>query len=243
MGNVIANESSSNNLISIILPIYNEEEIIEELLENITGDLNYSKLKYEIIICENGSTDGTCDKLKEISNGNNSIKLLSLDSPSYGGAIKYGISEATGDFAFIINADLWNINFVNKSLFYLKKGSDIVIGSKTLKNSRDLRPFIRRFITKLFSIYLRLFFKYKGTDTHGLKGFKLDSVKGIAKRCKTVYELFDTELVLIAQADGLKIKEIPVEIKEERPAKVKILLRIPKTLKELYYLHKSLKRV
>lgn len=230
----------NNNIVNIILPIHNESKILDNLINNICNDLNPLKLDYKIIICENGSTDNTLAKVKRITKKNKSTKLLTMDKASYGKAIKYGISRSNSNYTFIFNADLWDINFFKESLFYLNKNYDLVIGSKRLKKSQDYRPLFRQIITFIFNLYLKIFLNFEGTDTHGLKGFRTCKIKKIAAKCKTTDELFDTELVLLAQKYELKIKEIPIKIFEKRPHRTKLLSRIPKTLKELYIMHKRL---
>lgn len=215
---------------SIIIPVYNEAEAlipsIEALVQQIHAHL--PGLKYELILCENGSTDNTAAIAAQLAQTWPQIRVEHLPVASYGQALRHGIHTSTGDKVVIFNADFWDVNFLFQSLPLLQQ-YDIVIGSKNLKGSHDKRPIHRRAITIVFNWFLRVLFGFQGTDTHGLKAMQSNAAKFLTAQCETNAEIFDTELVLRGQMNKMRITEIPISVKEQRPSRYGLLKRVPKT--------------
>jgi len=235
-----------NKKISIVIPVYNEGPILKKEINNLFQEIShklpseYNNL--ELILVENGSTDNTLEIAKKLASQFAQIKIAVLDNPSYGKAIKYGVSIASTKYIAICNIDFWDINFLKQGVDLITKNSaDIVVASKTLKDSRDKRNFIRRLITKGFNLFLKLCFHYQGTDTHGLKVFDRKKLIPIIDECITEEEVFDTEFIIRAQYKGLKIKELPITVVEKRKSTYGILKRICPTIKDLFIIKKSLK--
>lgn len=235
-----------NKKISIIIPIYNEGLILEEeinnLLQKISHKLPPEYNDLELILVENGSTDNTLEITKKLASQFSQIKIATLNTPSYGKAVKRGVSIASAKYVAICNIDFWDIDFLKQGLdLIIKNSADIVVASKTLKASRDKRNFIRRLITKGFNLFLKLCFHYQGTDTHGLKVFDRKKLTPIINECVTEEEIFDTEFIIRAQYKGLKIKELPITVVEKRKSTYGILKRVCPTIKDLFIIKKSLK--
>ena len=208
-------------MLSIVIPIHNEELILESEMSAMNTALkqNLPDLNYEVLLVENGSRDRTLEIAQQISNTMPEVRVVSLASASYGGAVKEGILRAGGDLIAILNIDFWDIEFIKKALDILAYDKyDIVLGSKTMGGAKDLRPWTRRWITAGLNAILHLVFNFKGTDTHGMKMFSREKVAPIAGQCLTEREIFDTEMILRAQYQGLKTKEVPVICVEKRPS-------------------------
>ena len=235
-----------NKKISIIIPIYNEESILEQEVINLFQEISY-KLSpqysdLELVLIENGSTDSTLEIAEKLASQFSQIKIAVLDNPGYGKAVKHGISVASTEYVAICNIDFWDINFLKQGLdLIIKDNADIVVASKTLKTSHDKRNFIRRMINKGFNLFLKFYFHYQGSDTHGLKVFDRKKLTSIINECVTDRELFDTEFMIRAQYENLKIKELPITIVERRKTSYGILKRVYPTIKDLFIIKKSLK--
>jgi len=235
-----------NKKISIVIPIYNEELILEKEINNLFQEISHKlPLEYndlELILVENGSTDNTLEIAERLASQFSQIKIAVLDNPSYGKAVKHGVSIASTKYVAICNIDFWNINFLKQGIdSIIKNNDDIVVASKTLKTSYDKRNFIRRLITKGFNLFLKFCFHYQGSDTHGLKVFDRKKLTPIIDDCVTERELFDTEFMIRAQYKNLRIKELPITIVERRKTVHGILKRIYPTIKDIFIIKKSLK--
>lgn len=226
-------------ILSIVLPAYNEEELIVKTLKDITSGLSKFEIGAEILVCENGSTDKTYNLVSKMATKNNLIRLFHQEKPSYGKALKLGIEKAKAEKVIIFNVDFYDLKFAKKAVKLLDQ-FDVVIGSKNLPQSHDLRPITRKLITKIFNLFLKIAFKFSGTDTHGLKAFRKSKVGQILNKCQTTGEIFDTELVLRAQRKGLKFTEVPVKAEEVRQSRYSLISRIPKTFLDIISLAKAL---
>lgn len=226
--------------VSVIVPLYNEEEILVSLVTTFIETFQRYPFGIEFLLCENGSRDQTRAIAARLAEDHANVRLISIDEPSYGGALRSGIELAHGDLVVIFNADLWCVSFFQEALALLESGADIVIGSKRLVAANDHRPLTRRLITASFNRFLNVVFGFRGSDTHGMKALRRSRTREIIERCRTSKEVFDTEIVLRAQRAGLRICEIPTEVFDMRPARLSLIQRIPSTLKDLWTIWKTL---
>lgn len=202
--------------LSIILPARNEELLIKDTLADIISFLTKRKiLNYEILVIINGSQDKTKAIVKVLSDKNKNIKILTSDV-GYGKALRLGLRKSKGEYVVIFNVDFYDlkmIDFVNIDLY----GKDFIIGSKMAHWSEDKRSVGRKAISTLFNLYLKVFYKFKGSDTHGIKILRRRVIEKILPKCTTNSGIFDTEFVLRSQYAGFKFADFPVTIVEKRP--------------------------
>jgi glycosyltransferase involved in cell wall biosynthesis len=226
-------------LISVVVPVHNEEALLAELVQGITSGLAADYPDHELILCENGSADQTLTLAQALAAQDSRIVVLTSPQASYGAAIQGGILHSRGDRVVVFNADLWDLDFLRQSVALLDT-YDMVVASKRHRDSHDRRPFNRRLITWSFNLALRLLFGFTGTDTHGMKAFRRARIAPIAARCITNREIFDTELILRGQRAGLTTVEVPVTVEETRPSRYSPMSRLPRTLNDLWRLYVDL---
>ncbi|HJP39513.1 MAG TPA: glycosyltransferase [Gammaproteobacteria bacterium] len=224
--------------VSIVIPVYNEEDILRRSVCDLVNGCDAHDIPYELVLCENGSTDRTVEIAEKLCEELAPVRLLRYPEPNYGGALNAGIQSARGENIICFEIDFYDIPFFEISNVMLKK-YDAVIGSKRSPGARDRRPWIRRLITWGFNTFLRIFYGFKGTDTHGIKAFRAAPAKRIAAGCQTGRDIFTTELVIRMERADLRMCEIPLEIVEIRPAPINIMKRVPGTLKNLWRLWKA----
>ena len=218
--------------LSILIPIYNEAEILERAVRELTAELAKQPWTYEIILCENGSRDATREIGAALAAELPGVQILSYHEPNYGGALREGMRKAQGELLICFEIDFWGVDFVAQALPRLAH-DDIVIGSKRAHGAQDNRPFVRRLATRVFNLLLHVLLGFKVTDTHGLKALRRQSVADIIEACETDRDVFVTELIVRAQYQGLAISEIPIAVHEIRPAPINIYRRVPKALKQV----------
>ena len=232
---VCRNRMSSNQIrLSILVPVLNEEILLEQALQDIYQGLceRFEAGTFELYLCENGSTDSSLEIAEQFSSTRPEMRVEHLPMPSYGNALRHGISYARGQNLVIFNVDHWDMTFLDKALISLKT-CDFVIGSKIAEGAKDNRPFLRRLITVSFNLLLRVIFGFRGTDTHGIKAMDTRWAIKLTQECVTSREMFDTEIVLRAQNAGLTICEIGVDVSEKRPSRYGLLRRVPTTMVDL----------
>jgi glycosyltransferase involved in cell wall biosynthesis len=238
----MSSETPPRPAISILIPIYNEEKILEESVRDILQGADAFGIPYELVLCENGSRDRTVEVGERLCREFPQLRLLRCPVPDYGEALILGIREARGEAIVCFEIDFYDIHFIEQAHVLLKK-YDAVIGSKRAVGARDRRPLIRRLITWGFNTFLRITFGFTGTDTHGIKAFRAAPVRPLVDACRTRRDVFTTELVIRIERAGLWRCELPLEIEEKRPAPVNILRRVPGTLKNLWRLWRATRKI
>ena len=227
---------------SVIVPVHNEIGVLRASVERLLEEFRQRGASFELILCENGSTDGTAALADALAREHPEIRTEHLPTPNYGVALRHAMTICRAETVMLFNVDFWNMAFVQEALRRLTE-ADLVIGSKALPASRDERPRIRRLITRRFNQLLRWVFRFRGTDTHGMKVFRRAPVEPLIARCVTDHFIFDTELVLRAQRQGLRIVEIPVFIRELRqPSYRSLARRSPQVVWNLAKLWVALRR-
>ncbi len=220
-------------MISIVIPVYNEARVVREAALDLCRKLDELGWDYELLLSENGSTDGTQRVLEELAAQQHRVRWLHGEEPNYGRALKRGILEARGEVVICDEIDLCDVHFYQRALPLLEQGADLVVGSKAMKGANDARPLVRRLATRVITLLLRATTGFRGTDTHGLKAFKRDRLVDVARACVVDRDLFASELVIRAQRMGRDVREIPIALQENRPPSTKLLRRVPRVLKGL----------
>lgn len=221
--------------LSIIIPIFNEASYLESYLSDLTSQLEKSKLNYEVILSENGSKDQTLDIAKRISSKKPKVKVITTQTANYGNAVKRAFLVATGDYLVLFDLDYYDVNFLLKSVPLLKT-LDAVVGAKKGADSKDHRSFMRRLVTRGFTLLLKIFFNMKISDTHGIKILNRKRFLPLIKKCHFTKEIFDTELLIRGEYEHLKIGEIGVVVKEKRTSRTSIIKRSIRTIQDLFKL-------
>ena len=220
--------------LTVVIPVYNEERILPSALAELTAGLDARKLDYEVLLAENGSTDGTQALLERMTAANSRLRWFHCTTPNYGAALKQGMLDARGELVFCDEIDLCDLRFYDRALELLgDPGLDMVVGSKAARGAVDRRPLIRRVATRVHNGLLRLLLGFQGTDTHGLKAFVREALLPIALECVVERDVFASEFVIRAYRAGLRVREIPVRVLEKRTPSINLARRVPNVLKSL----------
>jgi len=223
--------------VSIILPARNEEQLIKKTLCDLENFLKRKHWSYEILVVINGSLDSTEAIVRRISAKNKNIKVLS-SLPGYGYALRKGLKCAVGKFITIFNVDFYDLKLLEFCDIDLL-GKDAILGSKSSYWSVDKRPLQRKIMSWMLNMFLRTYFGFLGSDTHGIKIIRGKIAKKILKKCKTYGGIFDTEFVLRLQHGKFKIMDFPVNIVELR--KPRFVNRVLETPLDMFRLVRALK--
>ncbi len=219
--------------LSIIIPNYNEEAILDVAVRSLAARVERLGLSHEIILAENGSRDDTPALARALAEDLPTVRVLHIDQPNYGRALRRGIEQARGRYVVCDEIDLGNVRFYEAALVLLDEGVDLVVGSKRHPQSVDARPWIRRSGTKVINGLLRVSLGFSGSDTHGLKAFRRAALMPVVATCMVEFDLFASELVIRAERAGLNLREIPLKLREIRPPSVGLARRVPRVLSNL----------
>jgi glycosyltransferase involved in cell wall biosynthesis len=220
--------------VSFVIPVYNEEKILEESVTTLCDALRGLGWSFEIILAENGSRDATPAIGEQLGERYPEVAMLRHPEPNYGGALRAGILRARGRFVICEEIDLCDIAFHERAIGLLRDGdADMVVGSKAMRGADDTRPIGRRVATRVYNGMLRVAVGFRGTDTHGLKAFVRDAVTPVVRACVVEHDVFASELVVRAHRRGLRVLEIPVDVREKRAPSIGLLRRVPKVIRHV----------
>ncbi|HLU68371.1 MAG TPA: glycosyltransferase family 2 protein [Kofleriaceae bacterium] len=221
-------------LVSIVIPVYNEEGILHEATSGLCAALDEVGWSYEVLLAENGSSDHTVELGQALADELPGVTLFSVPEPNYGRALREGILRARGEFVICDEIDLCDVDFHRRAMELLQHGhAEMVVGSKAMKGASDARPLVRRAATRVINGMLRVAVDFRGTDTHGLKAFRRERLLPIVHQCVIDRDLFASELVVRAGRGGIEIVEIPVRVQEKRRPAINLVRRVPNVLKNL----------
>jgi len=214
-------------MFSIILPAYNEADKIESSIQKLIQVLKSKKINFEIIIAEDGSTDGTDRIAERLAKEKKFIKHLHSDKRlGRGLALKNCEKIVEGNYPTYMDVDLAP-RFGERLSDVLKnfeQGFDIVIGSRYHELSKTERSFGRKVASKIYNFLQKVLFGIPIEDLQcGFKSFRKNIFIDMNKEVEANGWFWDTEILIRSFLKGYKIKEIPVEWKEGKQTKVKII--------------------
>ena len=228
--------------VSIVIPIFNEVEILERALKELAERLELLDWNYEIVLAENGSNDGTYELAERLESASRRVRVVHTAEPNYGSALKQGISVARAPVVFCDEIDLCDTDFHARALALLAaNNADLIVGSKVAGGAHDRRPLVRRLGTLAYTTLLRAFFGFRGTDTHGPKAFRRERLLPIVDSCVVDRDVFASELVIRAARTNLRVVELPIRVAEKRPPSIHLWRRIPHVLSRLWRLNRALR--
>jgi len=200
---------------SIVLPAYNESERIAASLEKIFAHIARSGWKAEVIVVDDGSSDGTAQIVTRYAAQYPNLRLFqNPGNHGKGYSVRNGMLHARGDILLFSDADLSSpIGEADKLFAVIAGGADIAMGSRWLKSEMQIRrqPLYRQILGRIFNLALRVLLGLNFKDTQcGFKAFA-------RRAAHTVFPLqqierwgFDPELLYLARKHHLTVAEVPV---------------------------------
>ena len=224
--------------LSVVIPIHNEAAFLPTAIPGLLEEMGRVGEEWELLLIENGSTDGTADLARDLlAEATSPWTVVEMPSPDYGDALAHGMGIASGDHIVMFDIDYYSGPFVTAAL---DSNADVVIASKRAPGSDDQRSSFRRLGTWGFNLLLRTMLDSHVGDTHGMKVFRRSAIAHLLPNVVARKDLFDTELVIRAERDGASIVELPVVVEEQRDARSSYLSRVPRTVRGLLDMRRRL---
>lgn len=226
----------------IAIPAYNEADILEKNIIKLHDFLKKIKHNWRIIISNNASQDKTLEIAKKLAKKYKKVSFVSWKDRPKSLSIKRTWLKKEFDSYDIysyMDADLsTDIKHFPQLIEGVKQGYDIAIGSRIIK----ARSFLRAILSKGLLLILKIFFQIKIKDFQcGFKAINRKTRNEIIPKMKAVNHGFmDTEMLVVANHKGYKIKEIPVSWSDERKSKVRFVSDIIDTFKNILRIKKDL---
>lgn len=210
----------------VVVPVYNEERDVGKNIPTLYSFLkeNLSGYDWEILIADNASTDKTSKIAQKLSQ-KDGISYLRIDKKGRGRALKAAWSKLKSPLLAYMDVDLSSdLSYFPKLVAALEEGGDIAIGSRLAKGAKVYnRPLIREIMSRGYSFLFRIAFATRFRDAQcGFKAIKKPVWQTLAPFVADNEWFFDSELLIIAQKAGFKIKEIPISWKDDPNSTVKV---------------------
>lgn len=211
--------------LSIIIPAHNEALRLPATLEKVVAFLADQPYSAEVLVVENGSSDGTAEVAEAFAVGAGSVRVFREQRRGKGLAVRRGMLEARGEFRFLCDADLsMPIDEVNRFLPPALDGVDVAVGSREAPDSVVIDRPMRRFIGRVFNLIVRMLGLTTLRDTQcGFKCFRAAAARDVFALQRLEGMAFDAEVLFIARRRGYRIAEVPVTWQIDRDSRVRLL--------------------
>ena len=199
--------------LSVVMPCLNEAATVGICVKSAVDALERYGIRGEVIVADNGSTDGSQQIAREFG-----ARVVPVERLGYGSALQSGIAAARGQFVLMGDADdTYDFSQLNEFVAKLQEGFDLVMGNRFRgKILPGAMPALHRYLGNPVLTGLgRLFFKSPVGDFHcGLRAFRKDAIERLGLR--TLGMEFASEMVVKATAFGLRVTEIPTTLSPDR---------------------------
>jgi len=229
-------------MISLFIPIYNEEKIAEYNISQIYDKMSEFFSDFEIIVVNDNSNDNSEDILRSISKKNKRIKYVTFNNgPSRRENLAEAFKLAKGNIIAFMDMDIpVSLDSLKELIESVEGNYDLSTGSRYLDESKIKRTLLRHVISIIYNSFMKLYFRSKVKDHQcGFKAFKKEVIFNLIKELgydKTFKRgwFWDVELLIRAQRKGYNVYEFPVQWK----AGEKSTFNIKRELKMLPYIMK-----
>jgi glycosyltransferase AglD len=220
------NSPSKTVMVSVVLPAYNEAEKLEGAVEKISQALTANGFSYEIIIAEDGSTDGTAERAEELAQKYPYVRHIHREKRlGRGTALNNAFRQCNGEVLVYMDLDLATGLKSLKPLVeaITVEGYDFSTGSRMLPESKVERTLRRSISSKTYNFLVRHMLGSKLRDHQcGFKALRREPLLRLLDEVEATHWFWDTEIMVRAYRHGYRIKEIPVEWKSGKDTKVNL---------------------
>lgn len=230
--------------LSLVIPAYNESEIVLETIRTVTARLAELTEDYEVLIVDDGSTDGMGRLVRDC--GDPHVRLEGYTpNRGKGCAVRTGMLAAGGDIILCTDADLaYGVDVLAVMLDRFRSGeADLVIGSRRMGSEGYKNyPLLRILMSKCFGLLSHMISGLPYDTQCGLKGYRREAARAIFSRCTTDGFSFDFEVLMRADRLGLKVEQIPVSVINFRASKVNVVKDSARMFRDVFRIRRAVRR-
>ncbi len=225
--------------VDIVIPVLNEEDALAQCIRNINNFFSSRSNTYKIniLIADNGSHDSTLDIAIKLSEQYPNVTYIHLTQRGRGRALKAAWTKSEAHIVSYMDVDLsTDLQALPKLVDAISlEGYEVAVGSRLMKDSIVVnRSPKREFLSRSYSLLFRILFFTGFKDAQcGFKAISRKVVNDIIPHIQDNGWFFDTELLILSEKNGYKIKEIPVTWTDDPDTRVKIFKTAYEDLKGL----------
>ena len=214
-------------LVEIVIPVYNEQAILEKSVNTLRDYLiAHFPYRWRITIADNASIDETYAIGRKLQEQYSDVRISHLDQKGRGRALRHVWMDSDADVVSYMDVDLsTNLqSFLPLVAPIITGHSDLAIGSRLAKGARVTRQWKREIISRIYNLIIKFFFWNNFTDAQcGFKAGRASVIKEMLPVVQNQEWFFDTELLLLAEEQGKRIYEVPVDWIEDLDTRVRIV--------------------
>lgn len=210
--------------VTAIIPVYNDRESLVRALPVSVGILSTISPSFEIIVAEDGSTDGSAAIVEAFSRTESRVRLLHSDQrQGRGRALNRAILEAQGSIVCYFDVDLaTDMQHLPELIGAIRNGYDMATGSRLMPDSDIVRTGGREIASRSYNFLVRLFLSSTIFDHQcGFKAFNRERILTIIPTVRDTHWFWDTELLVRGQRKGCRVKEFAVRWRAGKGTTVK----------------------
>ncbi len=224
--------------LSVVIPVYNEEKRLGPPLEDVLAYLTRLGKPWEVVVVDDGSSDGTVALVRARAASEPRLRLVSLGkNRGKGAAVREGMLAAAGRIRLFRDADSSTpMDELPRFLAEFERGADVVIGSRRVTGATVVRhqPKLREWLGRGFTLLSRALLVWEVRDfTCGFKAFTGEAAEAVFSRQTLERWSFDGEILVIAHKLGLRIAQVGVRWTDEAGSKVRLLRDVVGSFREL----------
>ncbi len=212
--------------VDLVIPCYNEERVLAESVEKLkawcAGHLPY---RWRVVVADNASTDATLAVARRLADEDpDAVGVVHLDRKGRGRALKRAWLESNADAMCYMDVDLsTDLEMITPLLAgVLEEGRDVAYGSRVSRGSDVERSLKREVNSRGYIAFIKLLFWTKFADAQcGFKAITRDAAQQLLPHVQDGEWFFDTELLILAEKGGYRLKEVPVKWVEDPDSRVK----------------------
>lgn len=235
--------SKTDVLVEIVIPVYNEQAVLEKSVTTLRDYLtSYFPYRWRITVANNASTDNTLEVARRLADTYPDVRVVHLDQKGRGRALRAVWSNSDADIVSYMDVDLsTNLqSFLPLVAPIITGHSELAIGSRLAKGARVTRQWKREIISRIYNLIIKLFFWNNFTDAQcGFKAGRTSVIKELLPQIENQEWFFDSELLLLAEEKKMRIYEVPVDWIEDLDSRVKIAKTATEDLKGLWRVRKQ----
>ena len=235
--------NGKDTTVEIVIPVYNEEQQLEGSVTTLRGYLlrNFP-YRFYITIADNASTDSTPVVAARLEAAYPEVSFLRLERKGRGLALRTAWARSTADMVSYMDVDLSTElkAFLPLVAPLITGKSDLAIGSRLARGATVTRSTKREVISRVYNALIKLLFLNRFSDAQcGFKAGRTDVVQALLPAIENNNWFFDTEMLLLAERNGLRVSEVPVRWAEDPDTRVKLGSTIREDLQGLWRLRRA----
>ena len=233
-----------NLKVDVVIPVLNEAHVLDKSVRTVRQFLGENlPCKWRVVVVDNGSTDGTDQVARKLVAEFADVGFLQLEQRGRGRALRHAWMQSTADVVGYMDVDLsTELAAVPRAVRAVtEEGYDIAIGSRLMRESQTRRSFKREFISQAYNVMIKAVLWTTFSDAQcGFKFVTREVVERIVPQIKDQSWFFDTEMLVLAEKQGYRTKDLPVIWIEDDDSRVKIVQTAWDDIKGVFRLRRLL---